>query len=262
MRRFLAGCLGMAAVFCISCGDSNSMCKVAEDCANLCRTYDNNDIMYACQDGVCKCVDEASLSCSGDVTDKCTQICDLYQPGTVATCVKKTCACLPKGSAEAQSCSNHDDCENHCTSNPNAAAVCVANTCACIDRTCTGDASKDKCDVICTLKAPEKTASCVSQKCECVESVEKPASCEQDEECADYCGQTGLNQLYTCANKQCVCVDISRLICTGNVEGECDEVCATIAPGKVGECVSNRCECREKAPDAELPTDPNKPVES
>ena len=261
MRSVYAVLVGIGVAACAACTDSNSMCKVAEDCANMCRTYDNNAIMYACEDGACKCVDEASLACDGDVTEKCKQICDRYQAGTVAACIRNSCNCLPKGSVEEKKCSGHGDCESHCAFNPNAEAVCVAETCACIDKSCTGDPSRDKCDAICTLKAPGKTASCVSQKCECNETVQKPESCTQASECAVYCGQIGQNQYYACVKEQCVCVDVSRLICTGSVEGECDEICATIAPGKIGKCESNKCECKEKAPDAELPADPDKPVE-
>ena len=234
-----------AAVCLCSCTDSNRMCSQAEDCANICRTYDNNDIMYACVDGACKCVDESSLACEGEVTEKCETICTIYQPGTVAACVKKTCNCLPASDIEPQTCQSHADCASACADKQDgAAAVCIAQTCACIDRSCTGDPSRDKCDTICTLLEPDKTATCTAQKCECTDIVDKPESCTQADDCAAYCQQNGANQIYACTNNQCVCLDITSLVCTGKTEGECDSVCASIAPGKTGVCVKNQCECQ------------------
>ena len=91
--------LGILIVGC----DSNSMCDVNEDCINMCRTYDNNSILYACEDGNCKCVDESKLKCTGDPEkDKCASICEKYRPGTVASCVKNKCECLNSQDSEEE----------------------------------------------------------------------------------------------------------------------------------------------------------------
>ena len=95
--------LTVASICMVGC-ESNSMCDVNEDCINMCRTYDNNSILYACDDGSCKCVDESKLKCTGDPEkDKCAAICEKYRPGTVGSCVKNMCACVAPSQDEDSS---------------------------------------------------------------------------------------------------------------------------------------------------------------
>lgn len=98
MKKYIF--LILSVIFVFGC-DSNDMCSENEDCINMCKTYDNNSILYVCESGNCKCVDEAKLKCSPeDSIDQCETICSKYRPGTTATCVKNKCECLAAESEE------------------------------------------------------------------------------------------------------------------------------------------------------------------
>ena len=76
------------------CG-GNDMCKINDDCINMCRAYENNSILYACVEGNCRCVDESKLVCINvESYDKCKDICALYRPGTDPQCINNKCACV------------------------------------------------------------------------------------------------------------------------------------------------------------------------
>ena len=84
------------------CGN-NDMCSTDNDCINMCRTYENNSILYACMDGNCRCVDEKKLNCiHSESVDKCKEICDMYRPGTEAQCIKFKCTCVEPGAETEQ----------------------------------------------------------------------------------------------------------------------------------------------------------------
>ena len=89
----LLGAWIMVILMACSCED-NSMCKVNEDCINMCRTYENNSVWYACSEGNCKCINEEDNICiDDDAFDKCNSICALYRPGTTAACEGNKCRC-------------------------------------------------------------------------------------------------------------------------------------------------------------------------
>ena len=94
MKKYIS--FGFVLLFISGC-DSNDMCSQNEDCINMCKTYDNNSILYACESGNCKCVDEKKLKCSVDESlEQCEAICARYRPGTNAACVENKCQCVEK----------------------------------------------------------------------------------------------------------------------------------------------------------------------
>ena len=100
MKKYII--LVLAVIFVVGC-DGNDMCSVNEDCINMCKTYDNNSIFYACEAGNCKCVDESKLKCSPeDSLERCESICAKYRPGTTASCVSNKCTCLEPDETEQE----------------------------------------------------------------------------------------------------------------------------------------------------------------
>lgn len=76
-----------------SCG-VETMCTENADCRNMCLTYENNDLMYACVDNACQCVTHEALVCAGEDSDYCKEICDTYYPGTIGACIMAKCECV------------------------------------------------------------------------------------------------------------------------------------------------------------------------
>jgi len=80
------------AVTCLTACDNRRMCDVAEDCTNFCKTYNNNALVVACNDGNCRCIDEGALAC--DEAISCDAVCDVVLPGTTGECVNGQCDCI------------------------------------------------------------------------------------------------------------------------------------------------------------------------
>ncbi|MCL2325601.1 MAG: hypothetical protein FWC40_03765 [Proteobacteria bacterium] len=91
MRITTVFAIGLAAICLIAC-EAQKMCDVAEDCTNLCKTYDNNALVVACYDGNCRCIAEEALRC--DETIPCDDVCDVILPGTTGECVNGQCNCI------------------------------------------------------------------------------------------------------------------------------------------------------------------------
>ncbi|MBO5752206.1 MAG: hypothetical protein J6S69_00760 [Proteobacteria bacterium] len=83
------------AAFILPSCEEGSMCNTDNDCRNMCLTYENNAVAYACVDNrACKCLTEEATICEGNAeNDKCQDICDTFYPGKRGTCIMAKCEC-------------------------------------------------------------------------------------------------------------------------------------------------------------------------
>ena len=224
---------GMFCVASFGC-ESSKFCEENLDCINMCRAYDGNDVLYACEDGQCSCVSKEALACTGDEeTDKCAGVCARYRPDSMSACVDGICECQTK------ECNDPADCQTIC--NGAAMFTCNAHRCMCLEAeklACSGEQALAHCTEICDTYQPGSQGSCVNSQCSC-----KTNRCESDAECEEPCSlyQSAMS---ACVDAKCQCIGKEALACSGaDATERCTKICAKYKPGTLAVCEQGMCTC-------------------
>ncbi len=88
--RYESGALGICRSGTCEC--QSSACAVDDDCNEGCALYGAE--LVSCKEGKCQCIGRETLACTGeDASARCSKICQMYKPGTLAMCSEGYCRC-------------------------------------------------------------------------------------------------------------------------------------------------------------------------